>query len=277
MKTKNAIVTLNIGRKWEERFRSDFLPAWEVYAEKHGITVVNITRPLDESTRAKSRSPAWQKLLVHKAMEVASFERVAWVDSDIMIRPDAPDIFEACPVDKVAATDDYSTPTSEDHAALMDALYRKWDAKKVPYTSNRTPAEYYRAYGIDCDLRSVVQTGVLVFCPEIHGGLFEKVYQNYEAGSSQTLNHEMRPLSFELLTGGCVQWISTKFNMQWSYYKQLYYPFLDEPSCMEFLRWPKISIREKVLSACVNTAFGNNYFLHFAGDSRDYRFITRTW
>ena len=275
MITKNAIVTLNLGKKWEERFNSEFLPSWELYAEKHGVAVVNLTRELDETPRAKGRSPAWQKLLVHKAKEVSSFERIAWVDSDIMIHPDAPNIFEASPIEKVGAIDDYATPTSEDHAALLKALYRKWDTKKVPYTSNRSPAEYYKSFGIECDLQSVVQTGVMVYCPAIHGKLFEDVYNNYEGAESQTLNHEMRPLSFELLTNNVVHWISTKFNMQWSYYKELYYPFLDDHECMEVLRWPKISVREKLLTACVNTAFANNYFLHFAGGNRDYLCIKR--
>lgn len=277
MKSKKAIVTLNIGDKWVERFRSVFLPSWELYGERHDITIVNITRTLDGSSRAAARSPAWQKLLVHRAEEVGSFERIAWVDSDIMIRADAPDIFSAVPRDKVGAVDDYGSPNREDHAAMIDALYRKWDIKGVPYVSNRSPKEYYSNYGIDCTLNSVVQTGVMVYTPEIHGELLRRVYETYEEGASPALNHEMRPLSFELLNAGLVHWMSPKFNMQWSYYKQLYYPFLDDEKSLEVLRWPRISAREKVLSASVNTAFRNNYFLHFAGGSKDYRCIVPIW
>lgn len=273
VKHKKAIVTLNIGEKLGERFKSLFLPAWELYGERYGITIVNITRTLDDSYRAASRSPAWQKLLVHRAEEVSSFERIAWVDSDIMIRPDAPDIFSVVPHDKVGAVDDYASPNREDHAAMIDALYRKWDSKGVPYISNRTPKEYYLNYGIDCTLDSVVQTGVMVYSPEIHGKLLEKVYESYEEGASPALNHEMHPLSYELLAADMVHWISPKFNMQWSYYKQMYYPFLDNAKSLEVLRWPRISAREKVLSASVNTAFRNNYFLHFAGGSKDYRHV----
>jgi len=273
VKNTKAIVTLNIGEKLEERFKSVFLPAWELYGERHGITIVNITRTLDDSPRAAARSPAWQKLLVHRAVEVSDFERIAWVDSDIMIRPDAPDVFSVVPHDKVGAVDDYGSPSREDHAAMIDALYGKWDVKGVPYINNRTPREYYSNYGIDCTLDTVVQTGVMVYSPEIHGKLLERVYETYEEGASSALNHEMRPLSYELLTAGLLHWISPKFNMQWSYYKQLYYPFLDDPKSLEVLRWPKISARKKVLSASVQTAFRNNYFLHFAGGSKDYRFV----
>jgi alpha-N-acetylglucosamine transferase len=272
---KNAIVTLNVGKKWDVKFKFHFLPSWERYCQRHGIHLVNLTRNLDDSVRAASRSPSWQKLLVHLAPELQEYERIAWVDSDVLIRADAPNIFDASPIDKVGAVDDFGTPNREDHDLMMDTLYKKWDAEKIRYISNRTPEEYYKNYGINCNLDSVVQAGVMVYTPEIHGKLFNMVYQNYEEGESPALNHEMRPLSYELLSAGLVHWISPKFNMQWSYYRQLYYPFLDNEEEYELLKWPKISTYKKVLTASVNTAFRNNYFLHFAGGSKDYQFIAK--
>jgi hypothetical protein len=270
---KNAIVTLAIGAKTEGLFKTHFLPGWQRYGQQHGIEIVAITRPLDDSPRAAARSPAWQKLLVHTAPEAARYQRVAWVDADVMIRPGAPNIFEFVPEDKVGVVDDFATPTKADHSLVMDELYRRWDREGIRYASNRTPREYYANYGIDCDFESVVQTGVMVYDPTRHGSLFEDVYRRYEEGADCSLNHEMRPLSYELLKAGVVQWIDPKFNMQWSYYRELHYPLLDDKASFSFGGLFEQRMRRRLLARCVNTAYRNNYFLHFAGRSRDYLLI----
>jgi hypothetical protein len=276
MSEKNAVVTLTIGGKVSGDFNRNFRPLWETYCSAHGLGLVQIDRPLDDSPRAAARSPSWQKLRVHRVRETEGFDRLAWVDADVMIRPDAPNIFDAAPPDKVGAVDDFATPTREDHDFVLDGLYRKWDAAGIEYVSNRTPAEFYLNYGISCDLDSVVQAGVMVFTPGVHGRLFDHVYNSYEEGATLALNHEMRPLSYELLTAGAVHWINPKFNMQWGYYKTLHYPFLARPAAFDMFRWPKVSAYEKVLSACVNAAFRHNFFLHFAGGSKDFRFVNTT-
>lgn len=173
MADRKAIVTLTVGKRIADVFRRSFRPSWEAYCCRHGLDLVQIERPLDESARAAGRSLAWQKLLVHRAEEVLGCERIAWVDADVMIQPDAPDVFGQVPRDKVGAVDDFATPSREDHDLVMDRLYSAWDAAGICYVSNRTATEYYRNYGIECGLDSVVQTGVLVFSPDVHGELFD--------------------------------------------------------------------------------------------------------
>lgn len=262
-----------MGGKFQAEFKNSFRPAWERYAERHGLGMVVLDSPLDESPRAAARSPAWQKLIVHTAPETAGYQRLAWIDADVMIRPDAPNIFACVPEGKVGAVDDFATPTKSDHSLVMDELYRRWDREGIRYASNRTPHEYYANYGIDCDFESVVQTGVMVYEPARHGALFEDVYRRYEEGADSSLNHEMRPLSYELLKAAAVHWIDPKFNMQWSYCRELNYPFLDDKASFSFGGIFEQRTRRRLLARCVNTAYRNNYFLHFAGRSRDYRLI----
>ena len=268
-----AIVTLVAGEKFQSEFHASFYSRWRRYADRHGLGFVVISQLLDVSPRGVARSPAWQKLLVHTAPETAGYQRLAWIDADVVIRPDSPNIFEFVPNDKVGAVDDFATPTKAGHSLVMDELYRRWDREGIRYASNRTPREYYANYGIDCDFASVVQTGVMVYEPARHGALFEDVYRRYEEGAESSLNHEMRPLSYELLKAGVVHWLDPKFNMQWSYYRELHYPFLDDKASFSFSGLFEQRTRRRLLARCVNTAYRNNYFLHFAGRSRDYRLI----
>lgn len=276
MKKKQcAIVTLVLGQKIADTFRVHFYPGWREYADRHDLGLVVVNCGLDASPRGLSRSPAWQKLLVHNVPEARAFERLAWVDADVMIRPDAPNIFTAVPEGKVGAVDDFATPTEVDHDLVMRELYRRWDRQGVKYISNRTATEYYANYGIECHLTSVVQTGVLVYEPLTHGPLFENVYSTYEEGAHCSLNHEMRPLSYELLKAQAVHWLDPKFNMQWSYWRELHYPFLGEGDPRPFGALFGSRSDERLRRRCVMTALRNNYFIHFAGRSRDYLLLDR--
>jgi len=274
MSNRCAIVTLNVGRRFSGNFKQYFMPGWQEYCRNHKLDLVHLETLLDQSPRALARSPAWQKLIIHTAKEVRGYDRLAWVDADVVIRPDAPNIFEVVESGRIGAVDDFATPTRDDHDLVMEELYRGWDRDGIRYARNRTPAEYYANYGIRCDLNSVVQTGVMVYEPEVHGSIFQRVYQNYEEAAECSLNHEMRPLSYELLSAGLVQWINPKFNMQWSYYRGLHYSFLDAPERFRLIRWLNISAYGAVLASCAQNAYSRNYFLHFAGGSKDYHHIT---
>jgi hypothetical protein len=267
---RRAIVTLVAGDKFSIAFRRHFYPRWRLYADRHGHDLVVVSRILDISPRGVARSPAWQKLLVHTTPEASGYDRLAWVDADVMIRPEAPDIFAAVPRGKIGAVDDFATPTKTDHDLVMEQLYRRWDREGIKYTSNRTTSEYYANYGIECSFDSVVQTGVMVYDPALHGPLFEMVYRSYEEGIDCSLNHEMRPLSYELLKADAVHWLDPKFNMQWSYYRELNYPFLDEKDLFPLPAFVGDRLRAYVRARCVAAAYRSNYFLHFDGRSRDY-------
>jgi len=272
---KQALVTLAIGAKYQEMFKNWYLPGWRGYCARHDLDIVVIDAPLDESPRAKGRSPAWQKCLIHRHPEVAKYEQVAWVDADIRIRPTAPNIFAGAPLDMIGAVNEYATPTPEDYAMVLDALYRSWDGSGTPYVNNRTPRQYHGNFGLEAPFDCVVQTGVMVMSPRAHGAIFEKVYTDYEDKGDASWNYEMRPLSYEAQKSGAMQWLPPKFNMGWAVYEMLMYPFLaGRPSLIQKVM-KRLGVKPggKLRRECVNTAFRNNYFLHFAGGSKDYELI----
>lgn len=273
MSEKKAIVTLCIGEKYQSSFKKYFYEGWKQYANRHGIDIVVLTDPLDQSPRAKKRSPAWQKCLVHKSPEVTKYDRIAWIDCDIIIRPDSPNIFQVTHPEKIGAVDDFSTPTKEDHGQMLWNLYTQWEREGIFFYKNISPKEYYSNYGLDCNHDRVIQTGMMLFNPGIHGSVFESVYYKYEDGWGAEMNYEMRPLSYEILNNHDVEWLSPKFNMQWEYYKSIYYSFLKDREAFKLGPLGIFNGFKKMLSFCARSAYEHNYFLHFAGGSQDFRFI----
>ena len=271
---KKAMVTLVIGKKFGQMFKKWFYPDWEAYAKKFGFDVLVIDRMIDTTERAIKRSPAWQKCILHRNPVVCKYDQIAWVDADIRINREAPNIFDYSPNNKISAVDDYGTPSREEHDLLLSRLYAQWDTEGVKYIRNLTPPEYHGVYGLNSKHNNVVQTGVMVFSPTISRDLFERVYNNYEERGDSSWNYEMRPLSYEILQSGLVNWLNPRFNMVWPLLAQLHYPFLNTSQFDRKIRkfFPFLN-RIGPRADCVLSAFANSYFLHFAGSSPDYTLI----
>lgn len=258
--SRTAIVTLAIGGEYGRLWRSCCKANWEVYAKRHGYDVICVEEPFDRSSRARGRSPAWQKLLVLGQPFAESYERIVWVDSDVVINPAAPPIADGLAPDRVGAVDEYATPSTMLYGQALRKLYRHWEATGVSFHRNESAAEFYGAYGLPARHANVVQTGVLVLSPRHHRGLLERVYHDYE-GKEGDLWGEWRPLSYELLEADAVEWLDHRFNYPWSVYQALNCPFL--------LKHPD----HPRARAAATAALRDVHFLHFSGTHRDMRLV----
>lgn len=252
MSARIAIVTLAVGDSFAERWERRCAPNWKAYAERHGYDVICLTETLDDSRRGRSRSPAWQKCLVLSQPFAREYERIVWIDADVLINPSAPPITEGVPLDRVGAVDEYATPTRELHMLTLRKLYAHWDALGEPYVRNPSARDYYAAWDLAADFEQVVQTGVMVLSPAHHRDLLEGVYRDYE-DRGNFLNYEMRPLSYELLAADVVSWLDPRFNHIWGAYKALHFPFLlNDPGHPD-------------AAAAATRALHDVHCLHFAG------------
>jgi hypothetical protein len=280
---KKALVTLAIGSKHLSNFKNFCYDSWNTYAQKHNLDLVVITNPLDVSPRAQSRSPAWQKSLILSQQEVREYTQVAWVDSDILINPQSPNIFDDVPIEMIGAVDMYAAPNSEDYRISLERLYEYWSKNGVKFINNISATDFHKNFGLEEEFQSVVQTGVLVLSPKHHRDLLEHVYNKYEDKGEGCWNFEMRPLSYEILKNKFVHWLNPKFNMSWVFIRQYFYPFLNKPDkpnsfLNKVLRksglTPKSStLKTSLITKCATTAFLNNYFLHFAASANDMVYV----
>ena len=212
---------------------------------------------------------------MHHAPELHGAERIAWVDADVAISPNAPDIFSAVPEDKIGAVDDHATPSADEHRMVTERAYELWVARGIPFHRTCNAREWYAVRGIDCDSSQVVQTGVFVYAPGRHADILERAYHDYENLGDNALNHEMGPLSYEMIKSGGVHWLPAKFNMMWICWELLHYPFLEQPELLP--GGLPVALKRKMVEylrqPCARAAFGNNYFLHFSGGSKYYRHL----
>ncbi len=279
MKNSKAIVTLTMADKYRQEWKNYCQKSWYKYAEKHGYDIIRMEEPLDDSPRGKQLSPVWQKCLILSQEFSQNYERIVWVDSDILINwNNAPCIVKDVPIEKVGAVCSWETANEHLSIEAQTRLFSHWGI-----TDETDAKSTYIKYSLPGDFDKIVQSGVLVFSPQHHRHVLEKIYNEYE----DTGYGEMLALSYELLKLDLVQWIDYRFNLTWGIQKALYYPFLipsSKPSITYRLKRKIASFfpflfNQKVID-CVNTTFMNSFFLHFAGGTSDMKFVNTdfsTW
>ena len=276
MTNSKAIVTLAIGKRYLENWQ-DFCGAnWQKYADRHGYDIICIEKPLDDSERAQKRSPCWQKCLILGEESVQKYDRVVWVDADVLINwANAPCIVEGVAVDKVGAAPEWATPNEQLSAEARDRLFETWGI-----TDEKNERDTYVKYGIAPEFDRIVQDGIMVLSPSHHRSILEKVYRECE----ETGFGEMPWLSYELLKADRVQWIDPRFSTVWSVHKALYYPFLlpkpktkaslfDRAKGKLLAKGVPPRLVDRRASECATTALINTFFLHFAGTAGEMRLV----
>jgi hypothetical protein len=272
-RNSKVIVTLAVGNAYWQPWKSTCEANWRTYGAKHGYDIICFDKPLDNSARARNRSPAWQKCLILSQDVLQKYERVVWIDSDILINHHvAPAIDAEVPLEKVGAVEEftYSDNFGTLPHQLLERMYSYWKKSVINYSSK----EYYTNYGLPSGFDKVVQTGVLVLSPRHHRSLLEKVYNNHEEKGGPEWNYEMRPLSYELLKADAIHWVDPRFNLMWVYSLFLHYPFLTNhktgSSFGDRLKRKLAAAMDApsfntVQGACLTAAFLNSFFFHVGG------------
>ncbi|MHA1368403.1 MAG: glycosyltransferase [Promethearchaeota archaeon] len=105
---KRAIVTLCIGER-AERFASYTHPAMERYGKKVNADFIIFNEIKINFKGPRNFNPIlFEKYQVYDVLE--SYDRVLYLDTDILITPHAPDVFELVPYDKIGGVyEDFGT------------------------------------------------------------------------------------------------------------------------------------------------------------------------
>lgn len=260
---KTAIVTIAIGATYIARWQTYCKPGWVRYAQRHGFELVVIDAPLDQTPRASARSVAWQKCLVLRPDVAGGYDRVVWIDSDILINDRAPSIADGIPLEKIGATDMHLFPSPQVFREMFTLLMQHAQAANPglakTWATYLDPADWHAAWGLPRSGRSIVQTGVLLLTPKHHRELLEHVYYAYEDHGGEPMNYENRPLSFEIQARGLLHVLDSRFNALLM--------FLIMQVQMQLGR----ALTAPECAHLVKSAFAQSYFLHLAGlkDSMD--------
>lgn len=206
---RRAIVTLALGATYLARWQTVVRARFEAYAAAQGYDAILVAAPLDRSWRALKRSPAWQKCLILSQPWSEAYERIGWIDADCVPRPDAPDLFDGVPAEKIGATFVHG---QLDEGRMAAQIAKAVGIEVAPCDARAAHAalqvEVYRSDGFENPPHEMMHTGVLALSPARHRELLEAAY----ARESRNRWYEQTALSFLTLKAGAMTQIDPRFN-----------------------------------------------------------------
>jgi hypothetical protein len=254
-----AIVTIVIGADYQETWARLCRDSWQHYAQVFDLDLIVIAAPLDTGARATARSPAWQKLLILNQPWAQRYERILWLDSDIIIAPQAQDIVKAFgPVAKIGITLSGGRSSDSERMLFLERLYRRPlrpDAERPAWVHDIHLS--YDKHGVPRH-DTMFNTGVMVVSPQHHNELFLHCYE----GEQKARLYEQPLLSHEIIRRDLAYPISNRFN--WGVQEALFFYL---PEIIDLDERPPEMI-EPVLQLAryfVRRELANAYFLHFYG------------
>jgi O-methyltransferase len=238
-RNKTAIVTLVIGKNYQDMFDLYFRPSVSAYCDKYNIDLITITEPFEPYDHKSDL--CCQKILIPSQDWAQKYDAICVIDSDILISPYAKNIFDEVTDDKilfanpVSYHDDFYSWIYGYKNKLVNDEYKNSDEKnKMNYLKG---ANVYTD-GDDLTNIKIINEGMVVCKPKYHGEYLKEIYESHDF-KKERLNQVGRDNTF--LASGEIWWwykvmmdnkhryIDNKYNNGWNYYRRLHIEPFDDP------------------------------------------------
>lgn len=257
----NALVTIATGGDFLARWESVAKSGWEAYCRRHGLGLIVFDEELFERGKSGWKKVHWQKTLIGRALQEAGCRavNVCFLDTDILINPTAPNIFEGydpATFGLVSLRKQLPFPYDEVLRRMAFLRHHCYDAN-YPLDSAlfMTVEQLYAYHDLDPQADEAC-TGVILFNVEKHSGLMESWFHKYDSDvTSITNGGEQTHLNYEIQRLGQVTWLDYRFQAIWAFEMAWKYPFL----------YGERGSDETLVRACIEASLYQNHFLHFAG------------
>lgn len=259
--SKNILATIAIGDSYYQAWEQHALPAWVAYCGRHGLGLVVFDQDLMEKTDQQWKKATWQKMLIGETLINAGLEvgSVCYLDSDILINPTAPNIFDDYDSETIGLTSiRKNLPYPHEEllrrlAFLRHTCYdRAYPLDSALFMSLRKLYEYH---GLTVQADEACM-GLIVFNVGNHTKLMRAWFDKYDRNvQSVTNGGDQTHTNYEIQSWGKISWLNYRFQAIWAYEMAWKYPFL-----YDYGREDEALIRK-----CIEASLYQNHFLHFAG------------
>ena len=258
----NIIVTIAIGDKYLNDWTNYACPSWIKYCEKYKLGLVVVEEDLIDLSSEKWKKATWQKLLIGKTLQQTNLKikNVCYLDSDILISPLAPNIFNFHKEGKIGLVSIRKNMPYEfqEMRRRLAFLRNKFYSSDYPLDSSLfiSIEDLYRLHNLPI-YDDEACMGLIVFSCEEHAELMEKIFLKYDKTTKSITNGgDQTHLNYEFHNYGNIYKLNYRFQAIWAFEMAWFYPFLYES---------KYKNDSKIINSCIESSLYKNYFLHFAG------------
>lgn len=270
--TKCFIVTLCIGQKYLDIWERNCQRLWTLYCQRNGFGLVVFDAELDHnaSENILYKKATWQKYLIPDQLKRSglAYDKILFLDADILINPYAPNIFSMCPAGRIGVVSKRNLPYPYEQVLRRIALYRStYYSSEYPLDSSlfislKNLYEYHQLTPQSDEFCA----GLLLF-DELTAPTISSVYQLYDRGvKSITNDGDQTHANYVIQSSGTSFFLDYSFQALWVYEMALFYPYL-------YPLVDKYSINSKAFYEAIYSCLSRHHFLHFAGSW----FETQVW
>jgi len=260
-RSKNLIVTIAIGAPHFNAWESHALPGWIKYCRHNNLGLLVFERDLISYKDKKWKKATWQKMLIGETLVNASVNvnNICYLDSDILINPTAPNIFDTFDPTTIGLTSirkNMPYPLDEVLRRLAFLRHTCYDSR-YPLDSAlfMSLEQLYGFHGLNPQGDEACM-GLILFNLCNHSSLMRGWFDKYDRDvQSVTNGGDQTHLNYEMQTWGKVSWINYRFQAIWPFEMAWKYPFLYDYGSTDL----------QLIRKCVEASLYQNYFLHFAG------------
>ncbi len=258
-----AIVTFVVGENYTDIFNI-VKSSWQNYANKCEADLIVMDDYIDYNS-LNGRSPIWQKLLLINSPHLKKYKKVCYLDSDIYINSKSPSVFEVNVFNKVGVVRHESLFYPQSHVIQYERWIKLMDVtKKDQFIAGRIRnvfKNYYANYDLRLHTNLKFNAGVLLLDPNLHGELFNKIYNKY---AKDAFDQDQTAVNYELIKNNLYHEIDLRYNAQLGGILSHSYPFLHfmDDKGIDYLN---NSTYCNLAMMCLANIIEINYFIHFAG------------
>ena len=259
--TRHALVTTAIGGHYLQDFVEFSLPTWQLYSKRHGLGIVVFSDHSVSDEALEELNGAWVKMLSPKLLEqhFPWIERLALADTDIIINPSSPNVFDATPEGYVGVVPEFSSDPSRDIESKkrMAFLRRSYYDPAYPLDSIlfASAEQVYAEEGFE-PLRDSFCSGLLVLDVAFSPDFSRWFEEAKDLDSGRAVFWEQTYLNHRVLTQLPHHWLDEKFQVIWNLDMALFHPSLYQLGDLS---------NSEIAESCVADTLNRVHFLHFAG------------
>jgi len=260
-KTSCALVTTAIGDKYMQDWTNFSKPLWEKYAERHSVAIIVVTEDLISRDSDNWKNGSWQKLLLPQMVTklFPNISRICILDTDVIMNPLAPNIFDFAPPDHFSVVSlESKTPYPIDEVKRRIAFFRhNYYSRDYPLESLlfASSEETMTMHGLPTVNQSFC-SGLFVADTKQANLMSDWFYSvtNSEVASSVAWE---QPYLNNWIQNQPHHWLPYEFQAIWNYEMAWKYPYLYGSK--------DTLANSQTARDCVESSLWTNHFLHFAG------------
>ncbi len=259
--SRNLIATIAIGDAYFSDWEKYASSGWVEYCERNGLGLVVFDQELISSEKKEWKKATWQKMLIGEILIKSGIDanNVCYLDSDILINPTAPNIFDnhdATTIGLTSIRKNLPFPLDEVQRRLAFLRHTCYDAS-YPLDSAlfMSLEQLYSYHGLAVQSDEACM-GLILFNAKNHTLLMRGWFDKYDRNvQSVTNGGDQTHVNYEIQRWGKISWLDYRFQAIWPYEMAWKYPFL-----YDYGREDETLIRK-----CIEATLYQNHFLHFAG------------